>query len=111
MTQETLAQRLGVSMAQMRMFEDGEKRIPPRRLIRSATFLGVPIDTFFEGAPQSASSSDLSQVNADVMRFLAMPESFALVSAFVALSCVKQRQAVVDYARKAGDDDRHVGQA
>ncbi len=101
LTREELGEKIGISAAQVRLFEDGEKRIPPRRLIEAAELFKVSIDTFFQGAPETVSSPEVANISSDVMRFLSMPEAFALVSAFVALPHSSQRQAVVEYARTA----------
>lgn len=102
LTPEDLAERLGISTAQVHLFEQGAKRIPPRYLIQAAETFRVSIGWFFEDIPQSNCAPPISGINAEMVRFLAMPESFALVSAFVAISSRDRRLTVVDYAKMAG---------
>ncbi len=85
------------------MFESGEKRIPPRRLIEAADLFKVTIGYFFEGAPVAAPPQNAALMNQDLVRFLAMPESYALVKAFVAIPDQVRRQGVVDIVKSVSE--------
>ncbi len=99
MSQEELASRLGVSVTELGLFETGMKPIPPRRLILAAETLKTSLASLLEGAPMPPCGRDLSSPSQQLVRFLAMPEAYALVAAFIAIPDREQRQGLVDAAR------------
>lgn len=99
LSQEELSDRLGVSVAALNLFEEGIKRIPPQRLILAAEIFKVSIGWFFEDAPLPLVTPEASRTSAEIVRFLSMPESYALVSAFVAIASSDRRRNIVEYAR------------
>lgn len=101
MDEMRLAERLDVTLTQLRFFEKGLKRIPPAKLIAAAEAFKVSIGWFFEDAPAAAAHKPISGVNAEIVRFLSMPEAYPLISAFNALHKKEDRQSVVDAARGA----------
>lgn len=52
MSQEKLGEALGITFQQIQKYEKGMNRISASRLQQTARVLGVPIDYFYEGAPQ-----------------------------------------------------------
>ncbi len=50
-TQNRLAAQLGVTFSQVQKYEKGSNRIGAGRLYIVASYLGVPVEYFFEGAP------------------------------------------------------------
>ncbi len=107
MSQEELAGRLGVSLTELRMFEAGEKPIPPRRLIQAAETLKVSIGGLLEGAPQPACGNEISTFSQQLVRFLAIPEAYALVAAFIAIPDRERRQRLVEEAKRMGQAQPH----
>lgn len=59
MSQQQLAQAIGVTYQQAHKYERGLNRISAGRLFEAATVLGVPISFFFEGLTAPA-ASDMS---------------------------------------------------
>lgn len=53
-TQQALAEGIGVTFQQVQKYESGGNRIATSRLVAMATFLEVPIGYFFEGLPGAA---------------------------------------------------------
>jgi transcriptional regulator with XRE-family HTH domain len=49
MSQDELAQRLGVSFQQIQKYESGENRISTTKLVQVARALSIPIAALFEG--------------------------------------------------------------
>ncbi len=103
LSEQGLADQLEITAAQVRMFESGEKRIPPRRLIEAAELFKVNIGYFFEDAPVAAPPQNAALMNQDLMRFLAMPESYALVSAFVAIPDQGRRRGIIDIVKSVSE--------
>ncbi len=109
LTQDQLAKKLGTSAAEIRMFEDGAKRIPPRRLVQAAETLGPSLQWFLEGSPAASCEAALGPVSRDVARFLAMPDAYPLISAFIAISSRERRQSLILQAQAASHPEGSAG--
>ena len=96
MTQEKLADALGISFQQVQKYENGTNRISVSRLQQFSDILQVPVPFFFEGAPTIAGlgprPDDVSTLPADVSEFLATSDGLALAKAFMQLVVVKDHQ-------------------
>ena len=57
MSQERLADQLGLTFQQVQKYEKGTNRISASRLQEISQILEVPVPFFFEGAPQSFGGS------------------------------------------------------
>jgi transcriptional regulator with XRE-family HTH domain len=53
LTQELLAEKLGVSYQQVQKYERGTNRVSAGRLYQISQVLNLPLMYFFEGAPKS----------------------------------------------------------
>ncbi len=109
MTEDQVAEKLGTSAAEIRMFEDGSKGIPPRRLVQAAETLGPSLQWFLEGSPAASCEATLGPVSRDVMRFLAMPDAYPLISAFIAISSRERRQSLILQAQAASQPEASEG--
>ena len=99
MSQEKLAQALGLTFQQVQKYEKGTNRIGASRLHLIASVLGVPIEFFYEGAPASkVGSKDVIHAPAfdDISDFLVTRESVQLMKAFLAIEDAKIRRLIVD---------------
>ncbi len=74
LSQDQFAASLGITAAQLDLFERGVERLPPRALIAAAEFSKISIGWFFQAISSSEPIPELSGVNADVVRFLACPK-------------------------------------
>lgn len=94
MSQEKLADALGLTFQQVQKYEKGVNRIGASRLLHIAGILDVSIEFFFEGLPglRAGGFSDDSVV-AD---FLTRPESDRLVRGFLRLKDDEARRKVAD---------------
>jgi transcriptional regulator with XRE-family HTH domain len=94
MSQEKLADALGLTFQQVQKYEKGVNRIGASRLLHIAGILDVSIEFFFEGLPglRAGGFSDDSLV-AD---FLTRPESDRLVRGFLRLKDDEARRKVAD---------------
>jgi transcriptional regulator with XRE-family HTH domain len=94
MSQEKLADALGLTFQQVQKYEKGVNRIGASRLLHIAGILDVSIEFFFEGLPwlRAGGFSDDSLV-AD---FLTRPESDRLVRGFLKLKDDEARRKVAD---------------
>ncbi|MGE3141725.1 MAG: helix-turn-helix domain-containing protein [Hyphomonadaceae bacterium] len=100
MSQEKLADLLGVTFQQVQKYEKGVNRIAASRLFDIASALGLPISAFFEGLA-SARGPGVAEEETEgfVHDVLATPEGLQLVSLFSAIENAKVRRRVVELVR------------
>jgi len=94
MSQEKLADALGLTFQQVQKYEKGVNRIGASRLLQIAGILDVSIEFFFEGLPglRAGGFSDDSLV----AEFLTRSESDRLVRGFLKLKDDEARRKVAD---------------
>jgi transcriptional regulator with XRE-family HTH domain len=111
MSQEKLGDALGLTFQQVQKYEKGTNRIGASRLQQISNILQVPVEFFFEGAPElavGAPSIDLKDAPspAYVSEFLATSDGLALTKAFMRISDAKLRRRIVDLVQQiAGGDE------
>lgn len=94
MTQQQLAQKVGIKFQQIQKYETGMNRISASRLWDIAAALGVPVGFFFEGLDGAQDSPE-----ADMM---ADKEAMELVRSYYAIP-EHQRRRLFDLARVLSD--------
>lgn len=110
MSQEKLGEALALTFQQVQKYEKGTNRIGASRLQQISRILGVPIEYFFEGAPQAPdrqASNGFQEVGdtSYVADFLATNEGVQLNKAFVRIKDPKLRRKVVELvSAMAGDE-------
>jgi transcriptional regulator with XRE-family HTH domain len=109
MSQEKLADRLGLTFQQVQKYEKGVNRISASRLREMANALQVPIQFFFEGLPEAGSSAARDRHETShkfVHDFLATSDGLALAAAFTRIDNSKVRRRIVqlvkEFAGEAG---------
>jgi transcriptional regulator with XRE-family HTH domain len=100
MTQEKLADILGITFQQVQKYEKGTNRVGAGRLLAISKALGVPVSFFFEGQ----ASSEGEEKPSDVQSLLTSREGVALAQAFVRIESDAMRQAIVAMAQAAAKD-------
>ena len=93
MTQQQLADRVGIKFQQIQKYETGMNRVSASRLWDIAETLGVPINFFFEGIDSSRETT--TKVEGDI---LADKEALELVRSYYAIP-EAQRRRLFDLAR------------
>ena len=93
MSQEKLADALGLTFQQVQKYEKGTNRIGASRLLHIAGILDVSIEFFFEELPGMRAGGTADDM---VAEFLTMPESDRLVRGFMRLKDVEARKKVAD---------------
>jgi transcriptional regulator with XRE-family HTH domain len=100
MTQQQLAERVGIKFQQIQKYETGANRISASRLWDIAEALDVPVSFFFEGLEESGKEeSDKPKVPADL---LGDKEALDLVRSYYAIP-ENQRRRLFDLARVLSD--------
>jgi transcriptional regulator with XRE-family HTH domain len=113
MTQQQLAEQVGIKFQQIQKYETGANRVSASRLWDIADSLGVPVSFFFEGlvsangdmapaaahAPRAATAEDASGGAKDLM---GDREAMDLVRTYYAIP-ENQRRRLFDLARVLSD--------
>ena len=100
MSQERLAELLGVTFQQVQKYEKGVNRIAASRLYDIAAALDVPIARFFENLGVGRTGSGVPEGRREfVDDALATPEGAQLMALFAAIKNVKVRRRVVELVR------------
>lgn len=97
MTQQQLAERVGIKFQQIQKYETGMNRISASRLWDIAEALGVQVSFFFEGLQQDAETEAPSQPD-----MMADREAMELVRSYYAIP-ETQRRRLFDLARVLSD--------
>lgn len=103
MSQERLAEVLGVTFQQVQKYEKGINRVAASRLFELATALEVSVGYFFEGLTPEASGG-VSEDESAVFDAIASPEGLQLVTLFAAIKSPRLRRRVVDLVRVIVED-------
>ncbi len=100
MTQQQLAQQVGIKFQQIQKYETGANRISASRLWDIAEALDVPVAFFFEGLEETQKSdADKKSVPADLM---GDKEALDLVRSYYAIP-ENQRRRLFELARVLSD--------
>lgn len=111
MSQERLAEQLGLTFQQVQKYEKGINRIGASRLFDLAHVLGVPVQFFYEKAPAAEGAGARAAGFADpgaegyVSDFLNSREGLELNRAFVRIADPKVRRSIVDLVRSLATED------
>jgi transcriptional regulator with XRE-family HTH domain len=111
MSQEKLGEKLGLTFQQVQKYEKGINRIGASRLFDLAQVLGVPVQFFYEEAPSAEVHSFMPDGFVDkpegqsIVEFLRSRDGLELNRAFVRISDIKARRAIVDLVRSLANED------
>lgn len=111
MSQERLGEALGLTFQQVQKYEKGTNRIGASRLQQISKVLGMPVEFFFEGSPQSDGEAAGFRDGADttyVSDFLATNEGVQLNRAFLRIRDGRVRRKVVDLVSALAGDAEDV---
>lgn len=101
MSQQVLADALGLTFQQVQKYERGSNRISASKLFQIAQFLEVPVSFFFEGLEQVREPSDGSNSmawNEVVDRLMAEPAGPEMARNFVQIPRGSVKRRLVDLA-------------
>ncbi len=100
MTQQQLAEKVGIKFQQIQKYETGMNRVSASRLWEIATALGVTVSFFFEGL--GAKTEQTNAESALPVDLLADKEALELVRSYYAIP-ETQRRRLFDLARVLSD--------
>ncbi|WP_052182842.1 helix-turn-helix transcriptional regulator [Rhizobium sp. YS-1r] len=104
-SQERLADGLGITFQQVQKYEKGSNRVGASRLQNIATLLDVPVSYFFADAPNGSPLVDgkpVMQEEDAVTAFLMSREGMELNIAFQRVANAKLRQNIVQLVKSLG---------
>ena len=109
MSQEKLADALGLTFQQVQKYENGTNRIGASRLQQISQILRVPVAFFFEGAPNASAphgSHGSALLMAQIDAFVSDSDGLRLIGAFRRIDNAALRRRIVMLVQEiAGDDD------
>jgi transcriptional regulator with XRE-family HTH domain len=107
LTQQQLAESIGIRFQQIQKYECGANRVTASRLYELAVALNVPVNYFFEGlataapAAPGAPANDRDLIAADV---LSQKETLELIRAYYKLG-ERPRRRLLDLAKSLQDEN------
>lgn len=102
MSQERLAELLGVTFQQVQKYEKGVNRIAVSRLWDISVALEMPVSRFFEGVSARGVAENRQDYVDDA---LATPEGAQLMALFASIKSQKVRRKVVELVRTLTEED------
>jgi transcriptional regulator with XRE-family HTH domain len=111
MSQEALANQLGLTFQQVQKYEKGTNRVSASRLQQMSHILQVPIPFFFEGAPQTTDRGTKDRIASFptyVSEFLATTDGIALAGAFMNIPRGALRHCVVRLVEEIAENESEV---
>jgi transcriptional regulator with XRE-family HTH domain len=105
LSQERLAELLGLTFQQVQKYEKGVNRIAASRLFDIAVALDVPVAFFFDGMnPSGLGGVQEDGPNGLVFDTLSTPEGLNLMTLFSAIKNPRVRRRVVDLVRALAEE-------
>lgn len=106
MSQEKLAELLGVTFQQVQKYEKGVNRIAASRLFDIASALDMPVSRFFENLSARAAAGVAETQRDFVDDVLATPEGAQMMALFAGIKNVKVRRRVVELVRALAEEEQ-----
>jgi transcriptional regulator with XRE-family HTH domain len=108
MSQEKLADALGVTYQQVQKNEKGTNRIGASRLQQLSEILQVPVAFFFEAAPNALAPHDSNESGlsmAEIDDFVSHQDGLRLIGAFMRIDNAAVRRRIVMLVQEIAGDD------
>ena len=110
MSQEKLAEKLGLTFQQVQKYEKGVNRVGASRLYELSQLLGVGVDFFYEDAPVGKAMTPMNpgfaEANGEnyIVNFLNSREGLELNRAFTRITDPKVRRSIIDLVRSLANE-------
>jgi len=104
MTQQQLAQSVGIRFQQIQKYESGANRVSASRLWDLAQALDIPVSFFFEGLANGKLELNGENVEAGVLQ---NKETMDLIRAYYGLD-EGPRRRLLDLAKALSDSEQHA---
>lgn len=108
-SQERLAEQLGLTFQQVQKYERGANRVSASKLHAIGTALSAPVAYFFEGFGGAAASGvGEADSSAFVHELVMPPEGMELAALFPRLKRARVRRKILDLVRSLVEDDNEA---
>jgi len=107
-SQEKLADDLGLTFQQVQKYERGANRVSASKLYEIARSLGTPISFFFDGLSDPTGGID-GDATGGMSDFLMTHEGVELAATFPKVRRQKVRRRLLDLVRAMADDEDELG--
>jgi transcriptional regulator with XRE-family HTH domain len=104
MSQERLAELLGVTFQQVQKYEKGVNRIAASRLFDIAAALELPVARFFEGLAGGRAAGVAESGRNYIDDALATPEGAQLMALFASIRSVRVRRRVLELVKALSEE-------
>jgi transcriptional regulator with XRE-family HTH domain len=94
MSQDKLAEGLGLTFQQVQKYEKGKNRVGGSRLARIAQLLGVDVGFFFQGAPGTDTGHPLARIDSTMDEFISSKDGLIIAEAFVQIADPNVRHVI-----------------
>lgn len=101
-SQQKLADRLGVTFQHIQKYERGANRISASTLYELACALEIDVGYFYEGIPSPATGGGSMAAAETFDQFLAQPGAMSLAKAFLTIESPRVQRLVADLVRDLG---------
>ncbi|NBB14591.1 helix-turn-helix domain-containing protein [Caulobacter sp. SLTY] len=105
-TQEALADALGLTFQQIQKYERGANRVSASKLYQVAAYLQTPVDYFFDGLADPTAQATAGETGFDraINDFLMSPEGLEMAALFVRIEKPALRRQLVQLMRAMVDE-------
>ena len=104
MSQEGLAEAIGLTFQQVQKYERGSNRISASKLYEISQALKCRVEYFFEGMQTEAPAVEISEVEADVHAFLMTTEGVQLAVSFPHIRDARYRRRILELVTTLATD-------
>ena len=104
MSQEKLAELLGVTFQQVQKYEKGVNRIAASRLFDISAALDMSVARFFEGLAPARGGGVAEEGEGFIQDALSTPEGMQIMSLFASIKSPKVRRRVVELVRALAEE-------
>lgn len=107
-SQERLAELLGLTFQQVQKYEKGVNRVAASRLWDVAKALDVPVSYFFEGLIGSEDARGMAEngVDTPIFDLIASPDGAQLAAAYATIDSPRIRRGLLELMRALAEDDQ-----
>jgi transcriptional regulator with XRE-family HTH domain len=105
MSQGKLGAALGLTFQQVQKYENGTNRMGASRLQQMSDILQVPVEFFFEGAPNASDGSGSALSVAQIDDFISNSDGLKLIGAFMRIDNAALRRRIVMLVQEIASND------
>jgi transcriptional regulator with XRE-family HTH domain len=105
MSQEKLAESLGLTFQQVQKYERAANRVSASKLFEIARALNTTVAYFYEGLGEDPDATDRPLINLTAQAFMLTPEGAELAAIFPRLPRARVRRKVVELVRALAELD------